>query len=99
VGLILFRAESLSQAWGYFSGIFSNGLFSLPWLDTRHYYIPVLIGIVVLFVVEWLQRNKEHALDLRGVKSHVVKFGIYYLLVAALFWFGGHAETFIYFQF
>ncbi len=99
IGLILFRAESLSQAWGYFSGILGNGLFSIPWLDTRHYYIPVLASITVLFVVEWLQRNKEHALDLRGVKSHVVKFGIYYLLVAALFWFGGHAESFIYFQF
>ena len=99
VGLILFRAESLSQAWGYFCGIFRNGLFSIPWLDSRLYYIPVLSSIAVLFVVEWLQRNKEHAFDLRSVKSHVVKFGIYYLMIAVLFWFGGHAESFIYFQF
>ncbi len=99
IGLILFRAESLSQAWGYFCGIFRSGLFSIPWLDSRSYYIPVLLSIAVLFVVEWLQRNNEHAFDLRSVKSHVVKFGIYYLMIAVLFWFGGHAESFIYFQF
>ena len=99
VGLILFRAENISQAWGYFCGIFRNGLFSIPWLDTRTYYIPVLVSLLALFVVEWIQRNKEHAFDLSGMKSHVLKFGIYYVIVAALFWFGGHAESFIYFQF
>jgi hypothetical protein len=52
-----------------------------------------------MLVVEWLQRNKEHAFDLSGIKSHVLKFGIYYVMVAALFWFGGRAESFIYFQF
>ena len=99
VGLILFRAENLSQAWSYFCGIFRNGFFSIPWLDTRHYYIPVVACIAILFVTEWLQRDKEHALDLSNVKSHVVKFGVYYLLIAALFLLGGHAESFIYFQF
>lgn len=99
VGLILFRADSVSLAWGYFCNIFSKSLISVPWLMNQHYYLPVLLSIVVLFIVEWIQRDKEHAFDLSGIKSHVLKFGIYYLMLVALFWFGGHAESFIYFQF
>ena len=99
VGLILFRVDSVSQAWGYFCGIFSKGLFSVPWLDVRHYYIPIFLSVAALFVVERLQRDKEHAFDLSGIKSHVLKFSIYFVMVAVLFWFGGHAESFIYFQF
>ena len=99
VGLILFRADSVSLAWGYFCNIFGKSLISVPWLMDQHYYLPVLLSIVVLFVVEWIQRDKEHAFDLSGIKSHTLKFSIYYLMLVVLFWFGGHAESFIYFQF
>ena len=99
VGWIVFRAKSIEEAWNYICGLFNKSLFSVPWLDTKHYYLPVLISIAVMLVIEWFQRDKEHAFDLSGIKSHVLKFGIYYVMVAALFWFGGHAESFIYFQF
>ena len=99
VGWIVFRANTIEEAWNYICGLFNKSLFSVPWLDSRHYYLPVIISIMLMLVVEWLQRNKEHAFDLSGMKSHVLKFGIYYVIVAALFWFGGHAESFIYFQF
>lgn len=99
VGWIVFRANTIEEAWNYICRLFSKSLFSVPWLDSRHYYLPVIISIVLMLVVEWLQRNKEHAFDLSGIKSHVLKFGIYYVMVVALFWFGGRAESFIYFQF
>lgn len=99
IGWIIFRAESIGQAWRYLCGLFSQSLLSIPWIDTRHYYVPVVLGIVVMLLVEWLQRDKEHTFDLSGIKSHVLKLGIYYVMVAVLFWLGGHAESFIYFQF
>ena len=99
LGWIVFRVETIEQAWQYVCGVFGKTLFTVPWLDTRHYYIPVVLSIIVMLVVEWLQRDKEHALDLSDIKSHVLKFGVYYVLIAVLFWFGGHAESFIYFQF
>ena len=99
VGWIVFRANTIEEAWNYICGLFNKSLFSVPWLDNRHYYLPVAISIAVMLVVEWFQRNKEHAFDLSGIKSHVLKFGIYYVMVAALFLLGGHAESFIYFQF
>ena len=99
IGWILFRADSIEQAWGYLLGIFNKSLFTAPWLHLRSYYLPVLLSILVLLIVEWVQRGKEHAFDLRGIKSHVLKYFIYLLVVIALFWLGGQAETFIYFQF
>lgn len=99
IGWIVFRANTIEEAWNYICGLFNKSVFSVPWLDSRHYYFPVVISIVLMLVVEWLQRDKEHAFDLSGIKSHVLKFGIYYVMVVALFWFGGHAESFIYFQF
>ena len=99
IGWIIFRAKTIPEAWGYLCGLFNESLFSIPWLDTRHYYLPVFIGIVVMLVVEWIQRDKEHPFDLARVKSHALKFSIYYVMLVALFWFGGHAESFIYFQF
>ena len=99
IGWVVFRANSIEEAWNYICGLFNKSVLSVPWLDSRHYYLPVLISIVLMLVVEWLQRDKEHSFDLSGIKSHVLKFGIYYVMVIALFWFGGHAESFIYFQF
>jgi len=99
IGWIIFRADSIGQAWGYFCGICNKSLFTVPWLNLKSYYLPVVFSIFVLLVVEWLQRDKEHAFDLSGIKSHVLKFAIYYLMVVVLFWFGGQSETFIYFQF
>ena len=99
IGLIVFRAESLGQAWQYICGLFDKALFSLPWLSTRHFYIPVVLSIVVMLVVEWLQRNRAHAFDLSIIKSRTLRWSIYFTTVAVLFWLGGHAETFIYFQF
>lgn len=99
MGWIIFRATNITEAWQYVCGLFNKSLFTIPWLDNRHYYIPVVLSIVVMLVVEWLQRERDHAFDLSNVKSHVLKFSIYYVMLVALFWFGGHAESFIYFQF
>ena len=99
IGLIIFRSESIGQAWEYVCGMCNKSLFVVPWLMNRHYYIPVFINIMILVVVEWLQRDKEHALDLSRIKQHWIKFSVYFLMLVLLFWFGGQAESFIYFQF
>jgi D-alanyl-lipoteichoic acid acyltransferase DltB (MBOAT superfamily) len=98
-GWIIFRAESIGMAWEFVCGICGRSLFTVPWLNNQHYYIPVFFSVLAMLLVEWFQRDKNHAFDLSGIKNHIVKFGIYYLMVIILFWFGGHAESFIYFQF
>lgn len=99
ISFIIFRAESIQQAWEYICSVYRNNVFSLPVLINRMFYVPLFSCILFLFVAEWLQRDKEHALDLSYIHSQVFKYGLYVVLLGLIFWLGGHAETFIYFQF
>jgi hypothetical protein len=100
VGNIIFRAETFSQAFEYFGNIFDKSILSVPYKMERHYYMPMFFNLALMFGVEWFQRQKEHGLDLSGIKSHVLKFLIYYILIALLCIYSVfNVETFIYFQF
>ena len=100
VGLIIFRAENIGQAFEYIGHIFDKSILSMPFKMERIYYIPLFLNLVAMFTIEWFQRQKEHGLDLAGIKSHVLKFSIYFVLLGLLFVFGEyHVELFIYFQF
>lgn len=94
-GWILFRAADISE-----TGRFICGMFTSPWtnpfqIDDR---MP-LICIGIMTVTEWLQRHKQHALDLSGLHSHLLKWSIYIALICLLFLSYQGSESFIYFQF
>lgn len=98
LGWIIFRSDSMGQAWGILGRIFSDSLF-----DTANNYFPgklTMVWVLLLLVVEWIQRDKEHALQLNGtIKSPLLRWGIYYLLVLVILAFRNEQSTFIYFQF
>ena len=58
-----------------------------------------LVFVLILMVVEWLQRNREHGLSMEGVRSGVIRYTCYIAVLAVVFMFGVFNETFIYFQF
>lgn len=99
LGWIIFRAPSITDAWLYICGIIDKSLFSGPLLINRDFYIPTFLCLFLLVATEWINRNKQHGLDLMSMKSHVAKFLIYLGILLLMFWLGGKAETFIYFQF
>lgn len=74
-------------------------IFSGPHLINRDYYIPTFICLVFLICTEWVNRHTQHGLDIALIRSHIVKFAIYLGILLLMFWLGGKAETFIYFQF
>lgn len=59
----------------------------------------LFVNLLLLCVVEWVQREKLHGLDLSFVKHRCVRIGIYLFALFVIFAFGGNAENFIYFQF
>ena len=99
LGLILFRADSIPQACDYVSGICSRSLLSIPFLMNRIYYLPQAFFILLMVVVEWIQRKEQHGLVLDAVHSKFLRYCIYVGLVILMVWVGGKAETYIYFQF
>lgn len=99
IGWIFFRAQTISDAWHYLKRLFSASLFDTPVsYGNKHAFWVTLIWLGVLLIVEWIQRNRTHGLFLDHVKPNVVRWGIYYTILIALY-FSKSAETFIYFQF
>ena len=96
LGWIIFRAETFSDAVGYVSRIFSSSLFTSPDVGGMN---GLFVAIVVLIVIEWLQRKRPFTLDINNVRHAPVRYAIYASLLLLLFFFGGNAVNFIYFQF
>lgn len=102
IGLILFRADSISQAWEYVYGIFDNSLFGIPILINRRYYVPLMLSILFMCWMEWYNHNLSHGL------SYISRNGVIRCLVYLIIWFCVEYyfitsvesnSTFIYFQF
>ena len=97
---IVFRADSLTQVFAFFKHIFSTSLFSYPLFTNRISALTALIFSIIMLSIEWLQRDKEHALQLDGIKiAPFFRWSIYYIIGIVILWFGGSQDTFIYFQF
>ncbi len=96
IAWVFFRAENITHALVYLSEIFSASLFRKP----EFFPVQVIFFIIVFVMIEWLQRDKEHALEFEHTKMpRYVRFAFYYLLIAVIFLFGGQQQEFIYFQF
>ena len=96
IGWIIFRAETIGQAWEYVCGVCNASLFTMPEAKGNS---ALIMNILVLLLVEWLQRGKSHALELTAIHKGFTRWAIYLGVLFLLFAFGGNATNFIYFQF
>ena len=101
VGWVIFRAENISQAWDFVSRMF---LTAFDDFHPRLGSISTIIAILLLIVVEYLQRDKVHVLqfsDNRLFRPAAVRWAVYLVLFAAVFYysFNNVSQEFIYFQF
>lgn len=96
IGWIIFRADSIGQAWDYIGHIFNASLFTRP--DAAG-VTGFTLAIVLMVVAEWFQRKREHALDIRALRQPVLRFALDAAVVFLVIVMGGHSENFIYFQF
>ena len=92
LGWIIFRSDNISQTILIFSSIFSSSLFQIPMLSKS------FIFILVMLVVEWINRDKDHPFQIT-IKSKLLRYVIYYAIMLTIVLFSGNQETFIYFQF
>ncbi len=97
LGWIFFRAKDINHALDYLSTLFSKSIFYAPVYGFG--FNKSFIFILFMLLVEWVQREKQHGLELSGVKNKYVKWSIYYALILVIFEFGANSKSFIYFQF
>ena len=101
-GWIIFRATDLKTLSAWISGICDSSLFGVPYLINRQYYIPLAISILVLILVEWINRTKEHGLQ-KITAIPLLRYVLYMLLgwtICLIFLLNiDSSNQFIYFQF
>jgi len=92
---VFFRSTSIQHSLDYLNGIFSLSIFSFPQIFPK---IPIVISIIFL-LTEYMQRYKQHALQIENIKYRPVRWGIYFGIIFIMLFFGGGNQKFIYFQF
>lgn len=99
IGWIFFRAETIADAIHYIAALCSPEI----WKTSFEFWIYPTNNagwfVIIMLIVEWLLRDKEHGLDIKNIKYSWLRIIIYYTLIVVMFWFSGKSETFIYFQF
>ena len=94
--MIFFKANNIQTAIHYISRLSSASFISKSQvLSTK-----LILGILIFIFVEWIQRDKQHALQIENIKvPSVVRWGIYYSIVLVIIMFGSTQQEFIYFRF
>ena len=98
IGWIIFRAETMTQAIEYLSAMVTNKFFDA----TMMYGLEYLYITFPLLIIEWLQRNKQHALQFPNnqlFSYRIVRWGVYYFILFIIGKYAGSSQTFVYFQF
>lgn len=104
---IIFRSDTISIALGYYKGIFSKSIFSIPSIPGNSIVALIIpfFFIIVMIIIEWFQRDKEFGLYFLNSKSLKYRISIYFIFVFIIIFFGspnifsGQKSQFIYLQF
>lgn len=102
IAWIFFRANNIGHALLYLKGMVGASLFSRPDLALNFNLISTLAFIGILIIAEWLNREKQFALEFKQSNSYKLSLyrkAVYIVLIFSIFTFGGGEQTFIYFQF
>jgi alginate O-acetyltransferase complex protein AlgI len=98
---IFFRSPTVTIAFEYIKGMFAGpfftGVFMPKGANTFQFFLCFLF-IGILFLVEWLQREKPHALYIPNLNKFF-RWSIYVFFIALIVFFGVSERGFVYFQF
>ena len=101
LGWIIFRAPHMPTLLHYLEGMFQWGTLRASYrffLPDENLVWPTNILIIIMLLVEWFQRNKQHGLEMH-ISKWYIRYTIYLLICGFILYFSNSATTFIYFQF
>jgi len=98
IGWVIFRAHDIKEASSYLMALFTHPYIHRGFIDGKKWFVA---GIVLLSI-EWIQRNRQHALDFSDknlFRYRIARWIVYYALITCILNFSASNHTFIYFQF
>ncbi len=101
LGWIIFRAETITQAWEYICGMFQFGTLRASYrFFIQHGIRTITWSCMLMLFIEWIQRNKQHGLEVTDAHKYKwLRVVFYYILILFIISNAGTEHTFIYFQF
>ena len=97
LGWIVFRAESIGQAWFIVRRIFSVSLFEVPFMYIGT--LKTLLLVAFMLILEWITRKRDHALQYGKDTPSWLAWISSMVVVLITLEFAANSQTFIYFQF
>ncbi len=95
---IFFRANNLQVAGVFIQQMFSASLFEMPDRSMLPLSVFVMIGLFLL--IEWKGRQHLYAIEKMCLQYSIyIRWAWYYAILAAIIYFSGQGQSFIYFQF
>ncbi len=100
IAWVFFRATSAPNALITFQRIASETVFSAPNLINAHSLKIFAMGVVIMLLMEWINRDRQHGLQMDGRLNKPLRMVLYYLLIVILVRYSpSGGGDFIYFQF
>lgn len=98
-GWVIFRSDTLSGAFGFLKGIFTQGLFQMPYITHPRDAFVIAVSLLLLLVVEWANRSQPHPFALT-IRSRFLRWLLYIFVLFLILTCAQTSEMpFIYFQF
>ena len=100
-GWIIFRATGMPSLLHYLEGMLQWGTLRASYrffLPDENLVWPTNFLIILMVLVEWFQRNKQHGLEMNNSRWYI-RYAIYLIICGLILYFCNSATTFIYFQF
>jgi D-alanyl-lipoteichoic acid acyltransferase DltB (MBOAT superfamily) len=94
IGWVIFRAETIGQAWDYLCRMCDSSILDF----SNHKGAMAMLYSLILMIVEWLQRRKEHGLQINASRK-IYRWMIYIVVTLSVIILQGTQSEFIYFQF
>lgn len=95
IAWVFFRSATVGEAWEYLVRMFSftggNAL--------QHITPTSILLVMVLMIVEWIQREHQHGLHMVTTVPKPVRWSIYTVVLLGIVYMGVEDSSFIYFQF
>jgi len=100
IAWIFFRSETIGDALLYLQ-LIPNTIFSLPRLTALHHESIAGPVVIIMFLIEWIQRKYEHGLYFLDTKIINIYFrwGLYYFIILLIIALINPSQKFIYYQF
>lgn len=98
IAWVFFRSTTVENAWNYLKIMFSVSLFTQPYL-TKEALLSLAL-LLIFIAIEWVQRDKQHGLNMGTTPlPKNLRWAIYIGVATFIAVFGGVQQEFIYFQF